>query len=149
MSHPNNFLMSSPSPLHFPLISLSYTPYLLDFSFSYCPQLLLVSSSETQRLRDTGIQMLTECQGQMAFRNEIMSRNFIFRSREFEQMEAEYFIPPGNDVWQDFHKKWMEEFKEYLWDLSVLLCTFLSDIQCIIDLSICNFFLILKHLRIM
>ena len=29
-----------------------------------------------------------------AFRNEITPRNFIFRSREFEQMEIEYFIPP-------------------------------------------------------
>ena len=49
-----------------------------------------------------------------AFRNEITPRNFIFRSREFEQMEIEYFIPPGDDVWQPFHKKWMEESKEYL-----------------------------------
>ena len=35
-----------------------------------------------------------------AFRNEITPRNFIFRSREFEQMEIEYFIPPDDDVWQ-------------------------------------------------
>ena len=34
-----------------------------------------------------------------AFRNEITPRNFIFRSREFEQMEIEYFIQPGDDVW--------------------------------------------------
>jgi len=33
-----------------------------------------------------------------AFRNEITPRNFIFRSREFEQMEIEYFIPPGDEV---------------------------------------------------
>jgi glycyl-tRNA synthetase len=38
-----------------------------------------------------------------AFRNEITPRNFIFRSREFEQMEVEYFIPPGDDVWQGYH----------------------------------------------
>ena len=49
-----------------------------------------------------------------AFRNEITPRNFIFRSREFEQMEVEYFIPPGDDVWQPFHEKWMEESKEFL-----------------------------------
>jgi len=49
-----------------------------------------------------------------AFRNEITPRNFIFRSREFEQMEVEYFIPPGDDVWQPFHEKWMKESKEYL-----------------------------------
>ena len=34
-----------------------------------------------------------------AFRNEITPRNFIFRSREFEQMEIEYFIEPQDDVW--------------------------------------------------
>lgn len=49
-----------------------------------------------------------------AFRNEITPRNFIFRSREFEQMEVEYFIPPGDDVWQAFHEKWMEDSKEFL-----------------------------------
>ena len=31
-----------------------------------------------------------------AFRNEITPRNFLFRSREFEMMEVEYFIPPEN-----------------------------------------------------
>jgi len=35
-----------------------------------------------------------------AFRNEITPRNFIFRSREFEQMEIEYFIPPDEDAWK-------------------------------------------------
>jgi glycyl-tRNA synthetase len=34
-----------------------------------------------------------------AFRNEITPRNFVFRSREFEQMEIEYFIPPEDSVW--------------------------------------------------
>lgn len=49
-----------------------------------------------------------------AFRNEITPRNFIFRSREFEQMEVEYFIPPGDDVWQPFHEQWMKESKDFL-----------------------------------
>lgn len=49
-----------------------------------------------------------------AFRNEITPRNFIFRSREFEQMEVEYFIPPGDDVWQPYHEKWMKESKDFL-----------------------------------
>jgi len=44
-----------------------------------------------------------------AFRNEITPRNFIFRSREFEQMEIEYFIPPEDEVWQGFHSQWIEE----------------------------------------
>lgn len=52
-----------------------------------------------------------------AFRNEITPRNFIFRSREFEQMEVEYFIPPGDDVWQPFHEEWMKVSKEFLYVL--------------------------------
>jgi glycyl-tRNA synthetase len=42
-----------------------------------------------------------------AFRNEINPRNFIFRSREFEQMEIEYFISPSAD-WEVAHKDWIE-----------------------------------------
>merc|ERR1712166_259077 len=49
-----------------------------------------------------------------AFRNEITPHNFIFRSREFEQMEVEYFIPPGDDVWEAHHQKWMEASKDFL-----------------------------------
>lgn len=54
-----------------------------------------------------------------AFRNEITPRNFIFRSREFEQMEVEYFIPPGDDVWQPFQEEWMKESKAYLLSVGV------------------------------
>ncbi|MCH8539198.1 MAG: glycine--tRNA ligase [Opitutales bacterium] len=43
-----------------------------------------------------------------AFRNEINPRNFIFRSREFEQMEIEYFISPDEDVWPKIHRDWIE-----------------------------------------
>ena len=32
-----------------------------------------------------------------AFRNEIIARNFIFRTREFEQLEMQYFVKPGED----------------------------------------------------
>jgi len=49
-----------------------------------------------------------------AFRNEITPRNFIFRSREFEQMEVEYFIPPGDDVWGPYHTKWIEDAEAFL-----------------------------------
>lgn len=49
-----------------------------------------------------------------AFRNEITPRNFIFRSREFEQMEVEYFIPPGDDVWPTFHQQWMDDSFQFL-----------------------------------
>ena len=42
-----------------------------------------------------------------SFRNEITTGNFIFRSREFEQMEIEYFVKPGTDEeWFDY---WLEE----------------------------------------
>lgn len=54
-----------------------------------------------------------------AFRNEITPRNFIFRSREFEQMEVEYFIPPGDDVWEPFQKEWIEASKDFLVDLGL------------------------------
>lgn len=41
-----------------------------------------------------------------AFRNEITPRNFIFRVREFEQMELEFFVQPGSD--EDWHRQWVE-----------------------------------------
>lgn len=43
-----------------------------------------------------------------AFRNEITPRNFIFRSREFEQMEIEYFIAPDEDLWEVEHERWIK-----------------------------------------
>ena len=49
-----------------------------------------------------------------AFRNEITPRNFIFRSREFEQMEIEYFIPPEDDIWQSYHEEWIEKSWNWL-----------------------------------
>ena len=42
-----------------------------------------------------------------AFRNEITARNFIFRKREFEQMEMEYFVDPKDDA--KFHEYWTKE----------------------------------------
>lgn len=47
-----------------------------------------------------------------AFRNEISPRDFVFRSREFEQMEIEYFIHP--DQWQEAFGKWIKDIKEFL-----------------------------------
>ncbi len=47
-----------------------------------------------------------------AFRNEIVTKNFIFRTVEFEQMEMQYFVKPGNDdSWFDFWKA--ERMKYY------------------------------------
>ena len=42
-----------------------------------------------------------------AFRNEITPRNFIFRVRELEAMEIEYFVRPGED--EQWHRRWVEE----------------------------------------
>lgn len=49
-----------------------------------------------------------------AFRNEITPRNFVFRSREFEQMEIEYFLPPGDDAWRTAHERWIADCKQWL-----------------------------------
>lgn len=48
-----------------------------------------------------------------AFRNEIVARQFIFRMREFEQMEMQYFIKPGEEMkwfsyWKDIRMKWFQ-----------------------------------------
>lgn len=42
-----------------------------------------------------------------AFRNEVTPRNFIFRVREFEQMELEFFVEPGTD--EEWHERWVKE----------------------------------------
>lgn len=46
-----------------------------------------------------------------AFRNEISPRDFVFRSREFEQMEIEYFIHPG--AWEEEFEKWRKYILEF------------------------------------
>ncbi len=53
-----------------------------------------------------------------AFRNEITPRNFIFRSREFEQMEIEYFISPYED-WQKLHREWIDAFKNWFVSIGI------------------------------
>jgi glycyl-tRNA synthetase len=50
-----------------------------------------------------------------AFRNEINPRNFTFRSREFEQMELEYFIKPGTD--QEWHEYWVNERLQWYYQI--------------------------------
>ena len=47
-----------------------------------------------------------------AFRNEISPRDFVFRSREFEQMEIECFVHP--DKWKESFEQWREAIKEFL-----------------------------------
>jgi glycyl-tRNA synthetase len=52
-----------------------------------------------------------------AFRNEITPGNFIFRTREFEQMEIEYFVPP--DEASEWHQRWMDERMRWYTDLGI------------------------------
>ena len=57
------------------------------------------------------------CQIGKAFRNEITPGNFIFRTREFEQMELEFFCKPGTDFeWYDF---WKKQCMQFLLDLGI------------------------------
>ena len=46
-----------------------------------------------------------------AFRNEISPRDFVFRSREFEQMEIEYFVAP--DKWEESFEHWVSQCKKW------------------------------------
>lgn len=46
-----------------------------------------------------------------SFRNEITPGNFTFRTREFEQMEMEFFVPPGED--EKWYRYWIEERKRW------------------------------------
>ena len=52
-----------------------------------------------------------------AFRNEITPGNFTFRTREFEQMEIEYFVRPGED--EAAHEMWIAERKRWYLDLGM------------------------------
>ena len=55
------------------------------------------------------------CQTGKAFRNEITPGNFIFRTREFEQMELEFFCKPGTDL------EWHEYWKNYCFNFLISL----------------------------
>lgn len=52
-----------------------------------------------------------------AFRNEISPRDFIFRSREFEQMEIEYFV--HEEQWQETFEKWITDIENFLEELGL------------------------------
>ena len=57
--------------------------------------------------------------GQMgkSFRNEITPGNFIFRTREFEQMEMQFFVKPGED--EKWHEYWIEQRHNWYLDLGI------------------------------
>ena len=52
-----------------------------------------------------------------SFRNEITPRNFTFRSREFEQMEMEFFVEPGTD--EEWHQYWIDTRLAWYKDLGI------------------------------
>ncbi|WP_283134862.1 glycine--tRNA ligase [Rhizohabitans arisaemae] len=52
-----------------------------------------------------------------SFRNEITPGNFIFRTREFEQMEMEFFVKPGTD--EEWHQYWIDERMRWYVDLGI------------------------------
>jgi glycyl-tRNA synthetase len=52
-----------------------------------------------------------------SFRNEITPGNFIFRTREFEQMEMEFFVPPGTD--EEWHEYWLAERTRWFVELGL------------------------------
>jgi glycyl-tRNA synthetase len=52
-----------------------------------------------------------------SFRNEITPGNFIFRTREFEQMEMEYFVKPGED--EELHQYWIDTRTQWYVDLGI------------------------------
>ena len=57
------------------------------------------------------------CQIGKSFRNEITPGNFIFRTREFEQMELEFFCRPGTDL--DWFKYWKDYCEQFLYSLGM------------------------------
>ena len=52
-----------------------------------------------------------------SFRNEITPGNFIFRTREFEQMEMEFFVEPGTD--EEWHQYWIDQRHQWYVDLGI------------------------------
>ena len=52
-----------------------------------------------------------------SFRNEITPGNFIFRTREFEQMEMEFFVKPGTD--EEWHDTWIQTRMDWFTDLGI------------------------------
>lgn len=52
-----------------------------------------------------------------SFRNEITPGNFIFRTREFEQMEVEFFVKPGTD--EEWHEYWINDRHQWYIDLGI------------------------------
>ena len=68
----------------------------------------------TRRKLPLGIAQVGKC-----FRNEITPGQFIFRLREFNLMEFEYFFDPERDKWEDVFETWLSEMKKYWKELGI------------------------------
>ncbi len=66
----------------------------------------------TRRILPFGIAQIGK-----AFRNEITPRDFIFRSREFEQMEIEYFVREAE--WENYFDEWLGEMRTWIKDVGI------------------------------
>jgi glycyl-tRNA synthetase len=70
-----------------------------------------------------------------AFRNEITPRNFIFRSREFEQMELEFFIDPDPESREYWYRYWLDWSKDWLSSIGIPADMVTEDVHPVEKLS--------------
>ena len=78
----------------------------------HLPQLRQRGDQSTRKKPPFGIAQIGK-----SFRNEITPGNFIFRTREFEQMEMEFFVKPGED--EEWHQYWIDERTRWYVDLGI------------------------------
>ena len=131
----NGSLLTDPRPFNL-MFKTHYGPVESDDNIAYLrPETAQAIFAQFKNVHETARQKVPFGIGQMgkAFRNEVTPRNFTFRSREFEQMELEFFIKPDEAVealagsvakaadnawqgepqadwgWEVWHKYWVEQ----------------------------------------
>ncbi|HEV8540856.1 MAG TPA: glycine--tRNA ligase [Verrucomicrobiae bacterium] len=141
----NGSLLTEPRPFNL-MFKSHYGPIESEDNLCYLrPETAQAIFVQFKNVLDSSRQKVPFGIGQIgkAFRNEITPRNFTFRSREFEQMELEFFIPPdeavvalagdiaqplseghpgepqGNWGWQIWHKYWVEERLRFYQDIGL------------------------------
>ncbi|HTG43289.1 MAG TPA: glycine--tRNA ligase, partial [Verrucomicrobiae bacterium] len=140
----NGSLLTEPRPFNL-MLSTYVGPIASEDNLAYLrPETAQAIFVQFKNVLDSSRQKVPFGIGQIgkAFRNEITPRNFIFRSREFEQMELEFFIPPDEAVaalagevskpgeghpgepqpnwgWEIWHKYWVEERIRFYQDIGL------------------------------
>ncbi len=141
----NGSLLTEPRPFNL-MFKSHYGPIESEDNLCYLrPETAQAIFVQFKNVLDSSRQKVPFGIGQIgkAFRNEITPRNFTFRSREFEQMELEFFIPPDEAVlalagevaqskseghpgepeanwgWQIWHKYWVEERLRFYQDIGL------------------------------